>query len=182
MAVEFDAVTVRHADAAGCRDAADIVAAEIEQHQMLGPFLRIRQQIGAIGFVLRRRPAAWARAGDRPDRHLAVAHADEDLGAGADQRKAGQIEMIEEGRGIDPPQRAIELEWRQGEGRGEALREDDLKDVARDDIILRLERHRLVARGIERRRVIDRRMFGAYGRRQRRAGQPRGDRFEPIGR
>ncbi len=122
-------------------DAADIVAPEIEQHQVLGAFLGIGEQAFLVGGVLVLGLAARAGAGDRADRHFAVAHADEDLGARADHREARQVEEIEERRGVHPPQRAVEVERRQREGAGEALGEHDLEDVARLDVVLRLEHH-----------------------------------------
>ena len=78
-----------------------------------------------------------ARAGDRADGHLAVAHAHEDLGARADEREVAEIEVEEERRGIGAAQRAIERERRQRERRREALRQHDLEDVAGGDVLLR---------------------------------------------
>ncbi|KIU01577.1 hypothetical protein QU38_00915, partial [Staphylococcus aureus] len=94
MAVELDRVAVGDPHAPGVRDAADIVTAQIEQHQMLGAFLGIGEQAGAVLFVFRRGLAARAGAGDRADRHFAVAHADEDLRARSRQREARQVEMV----------------------------------------------------------------------------------------
>jgi hypothetical protein len=126
------------------RDAADIVAAEIEQHQMLGALLGIGEQravLRVLGAVLPRgRVPAIGRIVTSPSR------ADEDFGARAGQREAGQIEMVEEGRGVDPPQRAIEIEWRQRERTGEALRQHHLKDVPRRDIVLRGDHLAIAAR------------------------------------
>ena len=57
-------VTLTRADLG---DAADIVAAEIEQHQMLGALLRIGEKLRLERLVLVRRRAAPPRAGDRAD-------------------------------------------------------------------------------------------------------------------
>src|SRR3546814_5053753 len=94
-----------------------------------------------LGLVLARGLASGAGARDRADRDLAVAHAHENFGARAGEREAGQIEMVEKGGGVHAAQRAVQLERRQRERRGEALREHDLKDVAGDDIILRGGHH-----------------------------------------
>ena len=118
-------------------DAADVVAAEIEQHQVLGPLLRIGQQLGGERPVLLRRGAAPAGAGDRPDGHPAVAHADHDLRARADDGEAVEGEVEQEGRGIEPPQRPVERERRQRERHAEALRRHHLEDVAGEDVLLR---------------------------------------------
>src|SRR3546814_2832413 len=98
MAVELDGIAVGDAHAAADRSAADVVAAEVEQHQMLGAFLGIGEQAVAILDILGAGAAARAGAGDRTDGDLAVADPDENLGRRADQREARQVEKIEEDR------------------------------------------------------------------------------------
>src|SRR3546814_2796758 len=49
MAVLLDGELLLHRDRADLADPADIVAAEVEQHQVLRPFLRIAQQLGGEG-------------------------------------------------------------------------------------------------------------------------------------
>ena len=180
MAVEFDRIAFRHGDAAGAGDAADIVAAQVQQHQMLGPFLGIVEQAGAVGGVLDRILAARAGAGDRPDRHFAIAGADQDFRAGPDQRKAGQVEIIEEGRRVDPAQCAIERDRGQGEGAGEALRQHHLEDVARDDIVLGAVDHLGVAARFQHRRHVDLGNVGRGGHGRQRRSQARGGRVDPL--
>ena len=125
-------------------DAADVVAAEIEQHQMLGALLRIGEQLGLERLVLVRGGAARAGAGDRADGDGAAAHLDQDFRARSGDREVAEVEEIEIGRGIDPPQRAIERERRQLERRLEALRQHDLEDVAGGDVFLGGAHHALV--------------------------------------
>ena len=72
LAVALDEELVGDLDGADLGDAADVVAAEIEQHQVLGALLRIGQQFGFERLVLVRRGAARARAGDRADGHRAA--------------------------------------------------------------------------------------------------------------
>ena len=67
VAVALDEELVGDLDGADLGDAADIVAAEIEQHQMLGALLRIGEQFLFQRLVLVRRRAARPRAGDRAD-------------------------------------------------------------------------------------------------------------------
>ena len=105
-----------------------------------------------------------ARAGDGADGHLAVAHAHQDLRAGADEGEAAEVEMEQERRGVGAAQRAVERERRQRERRREALREHHLEDVAGDDVLLGALHHRHVFGG---RRV---------GRRLGRGELARGDR------
>ena len=58
-------------------------------------------------------------------------------------RKAAEVEEEQERRGIDPAQRAIERERGESERRLEALREHDLEDVARRDVLLGAGNHLL---------------------------------------
>ena len=74
----YCSVTLTRADLG---DAADIVAAEIEQHQVLGALLGIGEQLGGRAPGPRSASRRAARAGDRADRHLAVAQPDQDLRA-----------------------------------------------------------------------------------------------------
>ena len=71
VAVALDRELLGHFDRADFGDAADIVAAEIEQHQMFGALLLVGEQFGGQRLVLGLRLAAPARAGDRTDRDLA---------------------------------------------------------------------------------------------------------------
>ena len=128
-------------------DAADVVAAEIEQHQMFGALLLVGEEFGGEALVLGLVGAAPARAGDRADRHLALAHAHENFRARADDLKAAEVEEAQKRRRIDAAQRAIEREGGQSERRGEALRQHHLKDVAGANIFLGALDHLEEARG-----------------------------------
>ena len=88
VAVALEEEAVGHLDGADLGDAADIVAAEVEQHQVLGALLGVGEQLLAEVLVLGRGRAARAGAGDRADGDLAVAHAHQDLGRGADDWKS----------------------------------------------------------------------------------------------
>src|SRR3546814_3684263 len=70
---------------------------------------------------------------DLPDGDRVVAQAHQDLWTGADDGEAAQVDEEEEGRGVQPAQRAIEREGRQPERQRQALRQHDLKDVAGQD-------------------------------------------------
>ena len=141
MAVEFDRIAVGDLDAVRGRHTSDIVAAEVEQHQMFGPFLGIGEQAFPVRLVFGCIFAARTGAGDRPDGDLAIARADQDFRAGTGQRKAGQVEKKQEGRRVDPAQGAIKLDRGQGEGRGETLRQHHLEDVTGLDIIFCAQHH-----------------------------------------
>ena len=107
VAVPLDSETLGDGHAARLGHTTDIVAAQIEQHQVLRPLFRVGQQrlFGEPIFGLRR--TARPRTGNRTDRDLALAHADEDFRARTDDREAGHIEEIQEGRRVDPAQRPV---------------------------------------------------------------------------
>ena len=66
LAVALDEELVGHAHGADLGDAPDVVAAEVEQHQVLGALLRIGQELGLERLVLvpvSRRAAACRRSG-----------------------------------------------------------------------------------------------------------------------
>ena len=110
VAVPLDRELLGDLDGAELGDPAHIVAAEIEQHQVLGPLLRIGQQLPLQRLVLLGRRAPAAGAGERADGHHAVAQTHQDLRAGADDGEAAEIEEEQEGRRVDPPQRAVQRE------------------------------------------------------------------------
>ncbi len=105
LAVALDEELIGDAHAADAGHTARIVAAEIEEHQMLGPLLRIGEQF------LRERPVLGggsrpaARARDGADRHDAIAHRTRISGEEQTIWKASKsIEVAEERRRVGPPQ------------------------------------------------------------------------------
>ena len=91
VGVVLDGVLLGHRHRADLGDAADVIAPEVEEHQVLGPFLGIGQQFFGKGFVLIGRFAAWPGAGDGTDCHRAVAHAHKDFRARPDNGKCTEI-------------------------------------------------------------------------------------------
>ncbi len=144
VAVALDEKLVGDGDSADLCDAADVIAAEIEQHQMLGALLRVGQQFVLQRFVFVRRRAARAGAGDRADGDDVAGDLDQDFRARAGDGEAAEIEKIKIRRRVGPPQRAVERERRQRERRLETLREHDLEGVAGGDVVLCRAHHRLV--------------------------------------
>ena len=141
LAVALDEELIRDLDAADGGDAADIVAAEIEQHQVLGAFLGVGQQLVFERLVLVRRGAARPGPGDRPDCHRVAAGANQNFRARPGNGEIGIIEIEQERRRIDPPQRPVERERRQRERRLETLRQHHLKNIAGRDVVLRARDH-----------------------------------------
>ena len=153
LAVALDEELVGDLDGADLGDAAGIVAAEVEQHQVLGALLRIGEQLGLERLVLVRGGAARPRAGDRAHGDRAAAHLHQDLRARAGDGELAEVEEVEVRGGVDPAQRAVERERRQLERRLEALRQHHLEDVAGGDVFLGGLHHALVfgRRGVGRR-------------------------------
>ncbi len=180
VAVALDDEALAHAHAADLRYAADVVAAEIDEHQVLGALLGIGEQLGLEVLVFLRRRTAADGAGERTDRHLAVAHAHQDLGARAHERERAEVEMEQERRRVRAAQRAIEGERGQREGRGEALADDDLEHVARGDVFLgaRDLGEELVLRGVRHRLGRRERVVGGDARMRHRLVEPRHNAFE----
>jgi hypothetical protein len=113
--VALDHHQVAHRHAARPADATEVVAAQVDQHHVLGPLLGIGEQFGLQGLVLHLIPAAGSGAGDRPHRgpHRAVLQwfgLDHHLRAGADQVPVAEVEEGHVGGGVDHPQAAVEVE------------------------------------------------------------------------
>jgi hypothetical protein len=70
---------------------------------MFGALLRIGEKLGGQRIVLGRAFPARAGAGDRADDHLAVPHAHQDFGTGADNLEVAEVQEAEVGGRIDPP-------------------------------------------------------------------------------
>ena len=120
-------------------DAREVVAAEVDEHDVLGAILLRRQEALDVPLVRRRRP------GDRTDARVPVLACDEALGRRADERDAVQLEQEEVRRRIDPAQSPVEREGRRRGGPLRALRRDDLVRVTRPDVLLARPHHLLVA-------------------------------------
>ena len=72
VAVALDRHHVGERDRPDRGDAADVVAPEVDEHHVLGPLLRIGQELLGKRAILLRRGAAPPRAGEGPHRHRPV--------------------------------------------------------------------------------------------------------------
>ncbi len=81
LAIIFEEEAIGDAHRAGFCDAANVVAAEVEQHEMLCALLGVRKQIRGQAFVILGSCASRARSGDRPDGDLSLMHAHKDFRA-----------------------------------------------------------------------------------------------------
>ena len=196
MAVILDLVIRFHPHRPRFRYAADIVAAKVQQHQVLGAFLDVSHEIGRVRRVFFLCRAALARSGDRTDGDDVVPQADKNFRAGPDNGKFIKIEEEQEGRGVQPPKAAIEIDRRQVERDRETLREHHLENIAGPDVILgRIDHGQEIPLFHVRARVgKGRGAFTGLGRRHRGIKRvercrnpvlcmaPRGLRFVPFGR
>ena len=122
-------------DRAELRHPAHIVPAQVYQHQMLGSFLGIGQQlVGERGILLGRR-AARPGSRDRPKGHFAILHPDQDLRRAADDVDIVAVEIVEVGSGVEGAEIAIgeeRVRRRQIDPAGQHR----LEGVARGDVLL----------------------------------------------
>ena len=123
---------------AGPADAREVVAAEIDEHHVLGAvLLRGEQPLGVAG-------AGRGRAGDRVQAGAAALDLDQRLGRRADQGEVAELEQEQVRRRVDAPQRAVEVERARRRRPLGPLREHDLEGVARADVLLRRRPRSLV--------------------------------------
>ena len=156
MAIAFDDKLLGRAHGAHLCHPAHVVAAQIQQHQMLGQFLLIGQQIKFQRLVFVRRGPAHTGACDGAHGHFAVAQADQNFGRCADDLEAAKVEKEHERRGVGTAQRAIQRKGRQFKALRPALAGDHLKNIACADIVFgALYRRDIAVMGKIRHRITD---------------------------
>ena len=140
--VLLDHQPVGHLHRADFRDAAHVVAREIDQHHVLGDFLRVVEQFGREFRVAFRRVAARAGAGERADRDdlvvaaLLLAH--EDFRRRAHHVEIAEIVVIHIRRRVQRAQRAVQRQRVVAIRLRQALADLDLHQLAGRDVFLRL--------------------------------------------
>src|SRR5690606_7984098 len=77
-------------DRTGFGNTANIVASQVDQHQVLGDFLRVSQQLFLKSLVFLGRMATATGAGNRAYRHRTLLDASEDF-----RRRTGDMEILE---------------------------------------------------------------------------------------
>ena len=98
---------LRHAHRSVLADAADVVAAEIDEHHVLGALLLVALQLLGQPQVLFGVPAARPRAGDRMRLDARAFDAHQHLRRRADDRHAAHADEIHVGRRVHVAQRAV---------------------------------------------------------------------------
>ena len=111
---------------------------------VFGAFFLVGEQLIRQGFVLFRSGATPPRARDGADRHLSVAHAHKDFGAGTGHGISAKIEEEQVRRWVYATERTVEHEGRQFERRRETLAQHDLEYVTGGDVLFRLADHGFV--------------------------------------
>jgi hypothetical protein len=134
--VALDDELLGHLDRAGNRDAADVVATEIEEHDVLGALLGIGEQAAASSRLLR----AWRPRQCVPaiGRTVITPSSRRTMTSATPPPRTRR--RARGGRGtarVDRAQAAVDVERLRRGRAGEALREHDLDDVARADVVAR---------------------------------------------
>ena len=111
--------------------AREVVAAEVDEHRVLGPVLLRREQRRRVALAGRDRPR------DRVELGAASGALDDRLGRAADERDVPELQEEEIRRRVDATQRAVELDGGRRRGARRALCDHDLEDVALADVLLR---------------------------------------------
>ena len=122
-------------DRAVLADAAEVVAAEVDEHHVLGALLLVGEQLVGDPLVLLERRAARARAGDRARRDVAAGDGEQRLGRGADDLEVHEVQEVHVRGRVDDAQAAVDAERVEVELGGPALRRHDLEGVARVDVL-----------------------------------------------
>ena len=112
MAEVLDLAQLCHADCPRLADAADVVAREIDEHRVLGAFLRVALEVLGESRILSIIAATAARAGNRVRIDGVACDLDEHLRRSADELYRAEIEVEHVRRRIDLTQAAVEVEAR----------------------------------------------------------------------
>ena len=180
MRIPLDVHERIHSDRAWFRHATDIVPPKIDEHDMLGPLLLIRQKSPFHLLIFFRRDAAAARAGDGAEGNHTVLASNECFGRGADKFYPCDSQIIHIGRGIHHTQGAIELQRRRLHVGLPSLGENGLDDIAGSNILLRPYHHLLKVRLAHVRGEPHRLAAAMQTRTAKRTFEPRDHAFDPF--
>ncbi|OEI69630.1 Uncharacterized protein Cus16_0238 [Curtobacterium sp. ER1/6] len=141
-------------DGPGTADLLQVVAREVDEHEVLRALLRVGEQLLAQADVLDRGAATGPRPGDRVRDRPTVLHLHERLGRRADDPEplvvgVREREEVHVRARVEGPQHPVDVERVGRDVVVEPLRDDDLEDVAVADEVLRPghRRHVVVGRG-----------------------------------
>ena len=118
-------------------DTPDVVPGEIDQHHVLGALLRMLRELGGHPPVVGVGATAPPGPRDRAADHAPVEQLHHRLRRRAHQGGFGMAHEVHVGRRVDLAQHAVHVERIEVAVEVEALREDDLEDVAGEDVLTR---------------------------------------------
>lgn len=144
VAVALDDHYIGDFDAAKAGDAADVVASEIDQHDVLRTFFGIGQKLFSEGTIFGFGGSAWTSSGEGSHGHFAIDDTAHDLGRTADESDLGHPQVEHEWAGVYDPQGAVDFERIAVDGELHALAQNDLKNIARADVVDALANGRFV--------------------------------------
>jgi hypothetical protein len=136
VGVALDHAELVDAHGSHLRHATDVVAAEIDEHQVLGPLLGIGEQLGLERPVLLGGLSARPRPGDGTHVDLPPVESHEDLRRCADQHRSFAAHEEQVRARIDDAQVAVDRKGVHLERDPELLGEHHLEDVAGLDVLL----------------------------------------------
>ena len=140
VAVELDLHQLVDGHAAVLAHPTEVVAAEVDEHHVLGALLLVGEQLLRDPAILLGARAARAGARDRLGADVAPAHRQQRLGARAGDLEVAEVQEVHVGARVDRPQAAVDRE-RLDRHRGRpALGGHDLEGVAGVDVLDRSAR------------------------------------------
>src|SRR5699024_9642471 len=130
---------VPHHHGAGGAELLQIVAGEVDQHQVLGALLRVGEQLCAERLVLLRGGPAGPRTRDRMGGGRGTPHTDQRFRARTDDvdglaLRVDGAQQVHVRTGVHAPQHAVDVQRVRGDRQREPLGGDDLEDLAVDDV------------------------------------------------
>ena len=137
VTVVLDLHQLGHAYGARLTHPSDVVATEVDEHNVLGALLLVGEQVGTQAHVLGEVHAARPGTSQWTGEDLVPFHAHERLRRTTHERHIGGAHVEHVRRGVHRTQHAIEVESIALVRCGEPLREDHLEDVACLDVLFR---------------------------------------------
>ena len=127
MAVALDLHVLADRHGARRGDPPEVVAAEVDEHHVLGPLLGVALELLGEEVVLARRRAARARAGDRMGRELVALDLEQELGRAPTTSNCGRPDEEQVRARVDAPQRPVQADAveRSGRSSGSGGRSND---------------------------------------------------------
>src|SRR4051794_30740516 len=103
VAVALDLHVLGDRHGPGPRDSPEIVAAEVDEHDVLRPLLRVSLELLREDLVLALVRTTWPRPGDRVGGEAVALDLEEQLRAGADDLERGSPDEEQVRARVDPP-------------------------------------------------------------------------------